>query len=170
MYYICRNYSTALFQCLFRISAFNEYQKPINAENMFKERFSLPSCDKTSLEVCLSILHALFVCRFVNEDVCGDKGRNILDWIDLFFLLCSSNIPIWNFLLLSIETEFLQVFQYILTHSAVLVMRPATEAIYWLFILLASQNWFELQGAVTAAGLVGMDLHRGTSHTNFRVT
>jgi hypothetical protein len=36
-------------------------------------------------------------------------------------------------------------------------MKPVTEATYWLFILLASQNWLELQGVVAAAGLVAMD-------------
>jgi len=44
-------------------------------------------------------------------------------------------------------------------------MRTVTETSYWLFILLASQNWFELQEAVFAAGLVGMYSHRGTLNT-----
>lgn len=39
---------------------------------------------KLTLEVYLSILHAVFMCRFVNKEVCSDKGRNSLDWIHPF--------------------------------------------------------------------------------------
>jgi hypothetical protein len=46
-------------------------------------------------------------------------------------------------------------------------MRNVIETSYWLFILLASQNWLELQETVAAAGLVGMYSHKGTHGTKF---
>lgn len=39
---------------------------------------------KLTFEVWMGILHALFMCPCITKDVCRDKGRNFLDWIDPF--------------------------------------------------------------------------------------